>query len=280
MNRQLDTARADAPAWLAWLVAALAAVAAAAGLFVPNLYRDSDAWIRQAQASDLATLALAVPILGIGLWQARRGSALGRLVALGALAYLAYGYAIFAFAVATNLMTPLHYAILGLATWSIVWTLAAPGTCMAESSIGARLPRRTTGIFLLVMAALFAALWMGQIAASIASGETAAEVARLGLVANPVWALDLAFVLPAFALVGIGLMRNRASAKAAVVPVLVFAAVMGASILAIFVFDALAGAAVDPMPVVMIGVIVLTAASLLVAGVGGGRSMQLVPAPR
>ena len=39
---------------------------------------------------------------------------------------------------------------------------------------------------------------------------------------------------------------------------------MGASILAIFGFDAMAGAAVDPMPVVLIGSIVLVALGLLV----------------
>lgn len=280
MDRQLIPARASAPAWLAWLAAGLAAVAAAAGLFIPDLYRDSDAWIRQAQASDLTTLALAVPALGIGLWQARRGSALGRLVALGALAYLAYGYAIFAFAVATNPMTPLHYAILGLSTWSIGLTMAGAGMGTAECSVGSRLPRRTTGVFLLVMAALFAILWLGQIAASITSGQPALEVERLGLVANPVWALDLAFALPAFAVVGVGLLRNRASAKAAVLPVLVFAAVMGASILAIFALDAVAGAAVEIAPVALIGVIVAVAAGLIVVATDTVSARQLGTAPR
>src|SRR5688500_10669738 len=88
----------------------LSGIASAGGLLIPHLYRDSDSWVRQAQASDLTTLALAVPLLGIGLWRAWAGSAFGYLLTLGALSYLAYGYAIFSFAVATNLMTPLHYA--------------------------------------------------------------------------------------------------------------------------------------------------------------------------
>jgi hypothetical protein len=281
MDRQLIPARSDAPAWLAWAAALLAGVGAAAGLFVPNLYRDSEAWIRQAQASDLTTLALAVPILGIGLWRSRSGSAVARLFVLGALAYLIYGYAIFAFAVATNPMTPLHYAILGLATWSLGLAVAGPGMCAAESSIGASLPRRTTGGFLIVMAALFALLWLAQIASSITSGEPAQEVAKLGLVANPVWALDLAFALPAFAVIGIGLIRNRASAKAAVLPALVFAAVMGVSILVIFAFDAMAGAAVELPPVLLIGAIVAAAAVLVGMAVttpsGGARPAVGLP---
>lgn len=274
MERQPISARVSTADWLAWGALALAAIAAAAGLFVPHLYRDTDAWVRQAQASDLTTLALAVPILGIGLWQARRGSALGRLVALGALAFLAYGYAIFAFAVETNPMTPLHYAILSLATWSIGLILTGTGVAAGTETA---VPRRTTGIYLLATAALFALLWLAQIAGSIASGEPAPELARLGLAANPVWALDLAFALPAFAVVGIGLLRDHGWAAPAAMATLVFAAVMGTSILAIFGFDAMAGAAVDPLPVVLIGGIVLAAVGLLIWRRGQWRSHWEVP---
>ena len=53
MERQPISARVSTADWLAWGALALAAIAAAAGLFVPHLYRDTDAWVRQAQASDL-----------------------------------------------------------------------------------------------------------------------------------------------------------------------------------------------------------------------------------
>jgi hypothetical protein len=67
----------------------LAAVASLGGLFAPELYRDSSEGIRQARATDLVTLAVAVPALAVGLWRARGGSAVGRVVAIGALGYLA-----------------------------------------------------------------------------------------------------------------------------------------------------------------------------------------------
>ncbi|HEY5473333.1 MAG TPA: hypothetical protein VIK32_09105, partial [Candidatus Limnocylindrales bacterium] len=84
---------------LAFVALLLAAVAAAAGLLVSGLYRDTEEGIRQARATDLVTLLGAVPALALGLWRARAGSAGGRLVAVGALAYLAYSYAIYAFSV-------------------------------------------------------------------------------------------------------------------------------------------------------------------------------------
>lgn len=70
---------ADALAGLALL---LAAISATAGLFVPHLYRDSEAWVRQARAADLVSLFVVVPLLAVALWRARTGSSAGRLLAL------------------------------------------------------------------------------------------------------------------------------------------------------------------------------------------------------
>lgn len=238
----------------------LASVASAAGLLAPSLYRDTEAWVRQAQASDLTTLAVAVPLLGIGLWRARAGSAVGRLLAIGSLAYLVYGYAIFSFSVATNAMTPVHYAVMGLSTWSLL--LHAAGFDV-EALSTPRVPRRTTGWFLVGVAGLFLMLWGSQIATSILTGTTAPEVAALGLTTNPVWALDLAFALPLFAVAGVLLLRNERHAVIAALPALAFIVVMGLSILVIFGFDALAGQRVDAVPVGMIGLLVAGGAILV-----------------
>src|SRR5437660_1564038 len=96
------------------IVATIAAsVAATAGLVVPGLYVDSPNWVEQARGTDLATLLVAVPVLAIGLWTARRGSSFGRLAVVAGLLYLVYNYAIFAFSVALNPLTAAHIAILG-----------------------------------------------------------------------------------------------------------------------------------------------------------------------
>jgi hypothetical protein len=113
-------ARIDLPDRLALLGAVLAAVAAAAGLLVTGLYRDTDEGIRQARATDLVTLFIAVPALAAGIWRAHAGSVGGRLVAIAALGYLSYSYAIYAFSVVIGPLTPVHIAILGLATWALV----------------------------------------------------------------------------------------------------------------------------------------------------------------
>ena len=224
-------ARGTAADAMAWAALSLTAVAAVAGLAVEGLYRDNAAMVRQAQASDLATLLVAVPVLAVGLWFARAGSAAGRLVALGALGFVAYTYAIFAFSVVIGPATPLHIAIVGLATWSLVLMASSIEADDPDPALAARLPRRTTGAFLLVVAALFALTWLGLIAGAITSGRLPPAVADLGLPTNPVYTLDLAFALPLLAIGGIRLLRGDPRGPGTALALLVFSVLMGLEVL-------------------------------------------------
>jgi hypothetical protein len=243
---------ADALAGFAFV---LAAISATAGLFVPHLYRDSEAWVRQARAADLVSLFVVVPLLAVALWRARTGSSAGRLLALAAVGYLIYNYAIFGFAVAINPMTPLHLAVLSLSVWSLVLSLIAMSKNPLRSDVGMSLPRRTTATFLIAVAGLFAVMWLGQIAQSITTGRGPVELVKLGLVTNPVYALDLAFALPFLALSGILLLRRSPVGNAVAVAALAWVGLMGLGVLAIFAFDGVAGAPVPVPVVVLIGAI-------------------------
>jgi len=251
---------------LAFVALLLAAVAAAAGLLVSGLYRDTDEGIRQARATDLVTLIFAVPALALGLWRARAGSVGGRFVAVAALGYLAYSYAIYAFSVVIGPLTPVHIAILGLATWSLVLTvfgLDGATVCLASRF---RLPRRTTGGFLIAVAGLFAMLWLSQIAGAITSGRLPPAVSDLGLPTSPVYSLDLAFAVPLITLAGVWLIRRDRRGPAGAAAGLAFLMILGLSVLAIFAFEAAAGIAVEVPPIAIFGAVTATAAVLVGLG--------------
>jgi hypothetical protein len=263
---------------LAFGAAITASIAAAAGLFVPGLYHDSEGWVRQAKASDLTTLALAVPLLVTALLRARSSDDFSRLIALGVLGYLAYGYAIFAFAIETNALSFLHYAVLGLSVWALLLTLVEREPGSSEANPSPDLPRRTTALFLVAVAGLFGVMWIGEIATAISTGAPAPAVAALGLVTNPVWAIDLTVALPLFAVAGVLLLRRAADAERLAIPVLMFIVVMGASILVIFAFDARAGASVPVSPVVIVGATVAISAALIGVAWRHDGSRRVVPA--
>ena len=238
---------------LALVALLLAAAAAAAGLLVSGLYRDTDEGIRQARATDVVTLIVAVPALALGLWRARAGSVGGRLVALAALGYLAYSYAIYAFSVVIDPLTPVHIAILSLATWSLVLTVFALDRATLDPASRFRLPRRTTGGFLIAVAGLFGMLWLSQIAGAITSGRLPAAVSDLGLPTSPVYPLDLAFAVPLITVAGVWLIRRDRRGPAGAAVGLAFLTILGLSVLAIFAFEAAAGIAIEVPPIAISG---------------------------
>ncbi len=264
---------------LAVVALVLAAVAAAAGLLVSGLYRDTAEMVREARAADLVTLAVAVPVLGLSLWRARSGSAGARLVALGALGYMSYSYAIFAFSVVINPLTPVHIGILGLATWSFVLAGFRLDQATVDRASRMRLSRRVAGAFLMVVVVLFALLWLGQIAGAITSGELPASISDLNLPTNAVYALDLAFALPLLALAGGWLLGNDRRGPAAALSALAFTVLMGLSVLAIFAIDAASGIAIEVPPVVIFGVITGVAAVLVVFCLFAAPESARVPQP-
>lgn len=252
---------------LAVLALVFAAIAAVAGLLVAGLYRDTAEAVRQAQATDLVTIAVALPLLGLSLWRTRSGSAGARLVAIGALCYLSYSYAIYAFSVVINPVTPIHLAILGLSTWSLVLMIFGIDNGAVDRAILLRLSRRTTATFLIVVAVLFAFLWLSQIFGAISSGRLPAAIADLNLPTSPVYSLDLAFALPGLAVTAGWLIRLDRRGPASAVASLAFLVLLGLSVLAIFAFEAVAGAALEVAPIAIFGVVTAIAAVLLVRAI-------------
>jgi hypothetical protein len=247
---------------LAWVATVLAALAALAGIATP-LYRDVAPMIDQARAADLATLLIAVPLLVVTLGSSRRGSARARVVAYGALGYLAYTYAIFSFQVVVNPLTVVHIAILGSAVWALL--LHVPDMTGLRG-IGRALPRRLTAAFLAVIAVMFAALWLGQIGSAITTGRLPGSVAELGLPTSAVYALDLAFVLPLLTAAAILLLRHPPAGYPLALGGLVFSVLMALSIVALFIIQASHDALADPTMAGVFGLIALGATTLAARG--------------
>ncbi len=246
--------------------AALAAFAAATGLLT-GIYRDVPAMVDQAQPTDLATLAVGVPALLLGLWLERSGWAGGRFVALGVVGYLAYTYAIFSFSVTINPLTPVYIAILGLATWSLLLAIIAFVEDGFDLDVGERLPRRSTAAILIASALAFAALWLGQIAGAITSGVLPASVTVLGLPTSPVYGLDLAFSLPVTGLAGVLLFRRDHRGPALSLAALTFTILIILGIVGLFVRQAAAGTAADPVVLGVFLIVGLIEVAMVVVGV-------------
>ena len=88
-------------------IAVLSLVSSLLGLFRPGHYGDDPVLLEHYLAEDLAILLIGVPVLLVGLWYATAGSLRGRIVWLGALAYMAYMW------VSAGLIAPFNEFFLG-----------------------------------------------------------------------------------------------------------------------------------------------------------------------
>lgn len=229
---------------LAALAGAAAAIASLAG-FIPGVYRDPKVVIAQSHGFDVGNL-IAVLILGLGLTWSARGSVRARLVATGALGFLIYSFVTYAFLIVLNTATVLYIAVLGFGVWSFITGFAAVDDQEADQLAAGHLYQRLTAGFMIAIAGLFALTWLREIAGSVVSGQLPAGLAAAGWPMNPVYVLDLGFVVPVVLLGALRLVRRKPGGARYAVPFLIFLPLLSISVLLMTV-----GMAIDGQPLVM-----------------------------
>ncbi len=264
-----------AVAWMSVLLAVLVGVTGWAGLFRPGTYeRETRDWATQAIGGDAVNLFLVVPLLLVSGLLLRRGPVAARLLWLGAVGYLLYNFLIYCFAVHFNALFLVYCAVLGVSFYGfIVGILQVPLSAVATRR-RSRLPAWSTAAVFLFMAVATSAQWLREIVAALRSGTPPPSATSLGMPVNPVWVLDLCFLLPALAVTAVLLLRGRPLGTLLAPVLLTVLALIGCELLGI-------GWAMQharlwpggPAPLVFFAVLVTVFTVLLVvvlrAGVGG-----------
>ena len=197
------------PVLLATLALAGAAVAAALGLLVEDLYPAPESTRTMLRAYDGVTLALGVPLLAATL-RARRLR--GQLLRMGALAYLAYGYALAVFATGLHDGFLLHLLVLGTSSAALVSELAKGRAAEGVRRRGPAARTAPVAVLLALLALGLGGMWLvaaigfaldGAVPAGSALVETE-RVVQTGI------ALDLLLLVPAYGLSALLLWQHRA----------------------------------------------------------------------
>jgi hypothetical protein len=206
MDRRITLAR---PA--AWLIGgAVVANTLAAGLtyFVPDLLTGPAVTNAQARGTSLVMLAIGIPVLVVAAWLASRGSWRATVVAIGALAYLAYNDFLLLFATPFNPLFLVYVAAMSLTGFALATTIAtADHEAIAEHC--RRVPARGIAIYAWVVAGLNALIWLRTIVPATFAADPTAFLRGSGVATNPVFVEDLVFWLPGAALIGALLWARR-----------------------------------------------------------------------
>lgn len=204
--------RLSLPWWR--LIAALSLLAGAAAVVglvaADRIYgRETDLLFDAAVAQDLATALLVAPVTALLGVQARRGSFAACLCLPGCLAFLAYNYAIYAFSLQFGPLFLLWVSLLGMSAFALAGTLAATDLAAVRRRFACR-PMPGTATSLILVATLFALLWLSEVVPDLLAGGRSRSADDWQVPTNPVHVLDLALFLPAVVGSGVLLLRRHA----------------------------------------------------------------------
>jgi hypothetical protein len=263
---------------LSTVVAVLALVAAAAGLLIDDVYGEPAATAQMLRGYDLVTLAV-VPVMAYSLIRARRGSERAELMWAGVLAYVAYTYAYYVFGTSFNDLFLLHIAVFGTSVFALVLVLLT----VDAGRIADRLRHRTRGRVVAGLLALLAmalgGLWVSVLLRFWATGDVpeGSALVETEVVVHLGIALDLALLVPAYALAAVLLWRSNAWGYVISGVVLVAGIMHQLSYMVALPFQAVAdvpgAVGFDPFEPVIVAVYVV-AAVLLWWGTGAAEPVE------
>jgi len=198
--------------WVGLSVAAalLSAAGSVVGLLAPaGIYgKETPTLTDAATVQDVVGLAVVAPLLIVLATGASRGGVRAWLCWLGALAFTAYNYAIYAFSIHFGPLFLAWVAVLGFSLFSLIGGLAVLQGHRLDDRLGVG-GTGWVGWFLMAVAVLFALLWLSEIVPDVLAGRPSTSAADWRVPTNPVHVLDLAFFLPAVFASGLATLRHH-----------------------------------------------------------------------
>jgi hypothetical protein len=227
--------------WLTLAIGVLVLIASIAGFAFKSTYaRETTAWAIQAVAQDITNL-VSVAVLLTAAYFVSKGSVKALLVWMGALLTLLYAYVIYAFAAHFNSLFLVYVAIVGLSFYTFFSSVLGFEPERLQPYFVAVSKAKVVSIYLLLVAILFALLWLTQDIPAMLTGKVPQSVAENGLLTNPVHVLDLGLYLPAMIITAILLWRRKFLGYFFAIPLLVFSILTGIGIIAIDVVTGMRG---------------------------------------
>lgn len=225
------------------LIGLLTLAAAGAGVFVPGFYDGivDPTYATGTITADVVSL-ISIPLLGLCIWLARRGSLVARMAWIALVVYLGYAYANYAFDRLYTVFFIVYVAIFGLSCMVIVSLLSRLDVGgLAEATRAMPLRRVTAGFLVftgLILYAIELPIILGRIPGDTISGGT------------PFMVLDMALVAPLSILTGIWLWRRQPWGAALTGIFLIKAITLMTSFLVADYMDWFAGRLQEPIPTV------------------------------
>lgn len=194
---------------LSWAVVVLMTIVSAGGVFWGGLYQDNELISAVWPGQDPVTLFVAVPLLALGLVLEARGSARGRLLWIGMLAYALYGYLFYLVGAAFNVFFLLYVALVALSLYALLFSVPRiDAQAIADRFRGGR-AKGIALVYMLVSGCGLGLMWTGLSLSYVFTGDVPGPIVSSGHPTGVVFALDLTIIVPAMFLGSAWLAKNR-----------------------------------------------------------------------
>jgi len=210
------------------------------GLLAPQIYRDPALLLPQNLGTDVVTLCVAIPLLGIAAGAMRIGSLRARLLWLGALGYLVYAYGMYALGVRWNPLFLAYLTLFSLSFFALVIGLLGTDAAVVRSR-ATGVPVRAVAAYLIAIAILVSGVWLKEEVGSLLQGTVPVSVQQFEAPTNIVHVFDLGLVLPAMVIAAVLLLRDRPWGYVLAGMLLVKASTIGLWVAVMIWFSARAG---------------------------------------
>jgi hypothetical protein len=250
--------------WFTAPIAILLVIAAGSGVSISGVYRDNPSLQAQAIGQDYISLVVALPTLIISALLAGRGSLRAQLVWLGALAYLVYTYASFAFDIRFNSLFLVYVALLGCSLYTLIGGLMTADIAGIRSCFAAKTPIKAVAVYLAVIAVLFYFVWLSEVVPALIAGTIPQNIQDSGTPSNAVYVLDMAWILPALAITAANLWRKKAIGYTLAGALLSFLGLLISAIAGMIVVDGREGLAAVGAQVLLFGALLFVTFGMLI----------------
>lgn len=278
-NRALPVAHNLTLVYVSSAIIALAlAVISLAGILLRDVVYPTDELVLSFLITDGFTLIVALPILLVSMWLARRGRLIGLLCWPGALFYVLYIHVVHLIGVPFNLLFLPYLLLVTLSAYTIIGLIASIDAAGVRTRLSGHVPAKAAGGIVTILSALFLVQLVPAVVMAL-TGQSPVKVSEIAL-----WIAD-STLAPAWLIGGILLWRREALGYVAGAGLLLVYTVLFLGTLPVMLFPAFySDAPVDAAGLAimaMLGLICLVTFLFYAHGVlsSSGSSAGAGPAP-
>lgn len=207
------------------------------GLYRDNHYAVATDEITRFVVQDLILLVVVIPVLVIGLIQARRSSIRGRIIWLGGLVCMVYMWIHHAFVVPYSDFFLVCVVLVSLSVFTTTSGIVRTDPELVSEAIERGPSMVLYSGFLGLTAIALGGLWLSEIIPALLDNELPAAIVQFGPEATHTYVIDLGFLVPALGLTAVWTARDQPWWYVFTGVLLVFAALIAPILTAITFVD-------------------------------------------